>query len=180
MKKNENIIKRINLTKKYKFNNRKSYKHYFKVVNLKYKFFNKVSFYWRSFYYLSRLVKYYKYNILNISRCFIVNRYNYFNYISNGLDLKYNNLYQSLNNLDFIYQFDKKRSIFLKSPDLSVLKYQKFISFLDDNYIYNDYFDINSYDLFNSPYYLYCIILYNTYILCFLLLIKNIFKKLQT
>lgn len=175
MKKKKNIIRKIESSKAFKFRFKKSFKHFFKKTYLKYKFFSKVSFYFRSFYRLNRLVKFFKYNILNINKNFIIKRYSYFNYISNGLDLKYNNVSQDLNNLNYIYQFDKKKSIILNNYNLDIIKYQKFITFLDCNYIFSNNISFNLNDFFESSFILYFSILYNTYKLYYLLLIKNCF-----
>jgi hypothetical protein len=175
MKKKKNIIKKIESNKAFKFRFKKSFKHFFKKTYLKYKFFYRVGFFYKSFYKLNRLVKSFKYNILNINKNFIIKRSNYFNYISNGLDLKYNNIFQDLSNINYIYQFDKKKSIILNSCNLDIIKYQKFITFLEYNYIYSDKLNFNLSDFFESSFILYFSILYSSYNLCYILLIKNCF-----
>jgi len=171
MKKKKNIIKKIELNKIYKFKFKKGLKRVFKRISFKYKFFYKVGFFKKSFINLNKLIKNFKYNLLNINKFFIKKRYNYFNYISDGLDLKYNNLYQDLSKLNYINQFNKKKNIILKENNLDLIKYQKFITFLDNNYIYTINFKLNLLDFFKATNYMYYCILKNNYKLYLLLLI---------
>lgn len=176
MKKKKNIIKKTELNKIYKLSFKKGFKHYFKKSRLKNKFFFKISCYMNSFYKINKLAKYVRKNILEINKNFIIKRYSYFNYITNGLDLKYDeHTCQDLSNLNYINQLNNKRNILIKISDLDILKFQKFITYLDQvcinienlNQDINDYFDST-----NNIYYSF---LKNNYKLSYLLLIIKCF-----
>ena len=174
MKKKKNIIKKIELNKVFKLFSKKGFKHYFKEARLKDKFFIKVSKYYKSFFKLNILSKYYKYNILNINKNFLIKKSSYFGYISNGLDLKYNENI-SIDNYNYITSFNKKKSIYLSDNHLEIIKYQKFITFLSNNYVLTEKFDLNYNDYFNTSNFLFYSVLANQYNLNYLLLIFKCF-----
>ena len=171
MKKKKNIIKKINANK-FKFFFRKGFKHFFRRVQFKFKYFKKLNFYSKSLYKLKNTIKFYKFLNININKNFIKNRFNYFNYISNGLDLKYSNILQDLTEFDYIVSFDKKKSILLKVSQIEIIKYQRFLSFIDNNYFNFKTINIIEVDFLCSSSKLYYSILLNNYKLNYLLLIN--------
>lgn len=172
MKKKKNIIKKIDLNKNFKISYKKELKHYFKESRFKNKFFFKIAFNLKSISMLNKLVKLNRYNILNINKNLIIKRFSYFNYITNSLDLKYNNLCLNLNNFQYIYDFNKKKTVYLNIYSEDLLKYQKFISFIDNNCI--NYTDLNfdNKDIFNTTNNIYYSFIKNNYILSYLLLLN--------
>ena len=163
MKRRKNIVKKIELTKKFKLSYKKEFKHYLKEPRLKFKFFYKILFFMKSFYRINNLYKFFKYNSLNINNGLLIKRYSYFNYITNGLDLKYNNIQQDVFNLNFLNSFNNKKLIFLNNYDGDIIKFQKFITIIDNNCIFADVNTCVLSDLFESSIFIYYSLLLSTY-----------------
>lgn len=174
MKKKKNIIKKIELNKIYKLSYKKEFKHYLKESRFKNKFFFKIAYNIKSIIKLTKLVKLTRFYVLNICNKFLVNKSNYFNYTTNNLDLKYNNVTQNVNEFKYIYDFCTKKSIILNNQNIDLIKYQKFITFIDNNYIYSENLNFNYKDIFNSTNNIILSFIKENYNLNYLLLLLNI------
>lgn len=150
MKKKKNIIKQINFKNKIVFFYKKSLKHIINRYYLKNRFFFRRTFILNKTYHLKKLYKYTKNNINYIYNNFIINKLNFFNYFTNNLDLKYANNHLNILGVNFIKDFKKKNHILLNYTDIELIKYQKFIHMLDNNYIYTTINNISNYDIFKT------------------------------
>lgn len=158
MKAKKNIIKKISLTNKnYLIKFKREFKFLIKKKNFKFKKFKILL---KIFYSIKNLIKFYKiikFNFYKIKlNLFIKNNY-YFNFITNGLDLKYENTYQNFNiNCLNIKNYKNKNLILTNSDDLNILKFQQFLTIVNNKYIYAnnedfliDIFFLNIYLFYN-------------------------------
>ena len=154
MKEKKNIIKRKSLSnKKFFINYKREIKYLLKKKNFKFKKFNNLLI---IFYSLKKILNVYKQIKLNIYRTknnLLLKKYVYFNFITNGLDLKYDNQIQNLtNNNIYISNFLIKNTIIMKNNNIDIVKLQKFLTLISNNFIDNiknedstiDYFIINN------------------------------------
>lgn len=171
MKKRKNIIKKIELNKIYKISYKKEFKHYFKESRFKNKFFFKIAYNIKSISKLTKLAKLTRFYILNIHKNFLINKSNYFNYITNNLGLKYNNLSQNICETKYIYDFYKKKSLILSNQNIELIKYQKFITFIENNVIFSENLNFNYKDFFDVTHNISFSFIKEHYNLCYLLIL---------
>lgn len=154
MKEKKNIIKRKSLSNKNFFiNYKREIKYLLKKKNFKFKKFNNLLI---VFYSLKKILNVYKQIKLNIYKTknnLLLKKYVYFNFITNGLDLKYDNQIQNLtNNNIYVSNFLIKNTIIMKNNNIDIIKLQNFLTLIDNNFIDNvknedstiDYFFINN------------------------------------
>ena len=119
MKEKKNIIKKIlpyNTDKSIKLNYKKEVKYIFKRRNFKNKNFNFLLIIYYSLKKILKIIKYNKYNSYKTKNNLLINKYIYFNYITNGLDLKYNSqLKQNLYDNVYISNYLIKKSLISKA-----------------------------------------------------------------
>lgn len=84
-----------------------------------------------------RLSQYFKYNSYKVKQNLIIHSHIYFNYITDGLNLKYDDLLiQNLNNKSInLNNYLGKKIIVSSSDDLKIVKMHKFVSLVDSQYI---------------------------------------------
>lgn len=150
MKKKINIIKKISQPNKIiKIPYKKELRYILKKKNFRNKKFIVLIKLLYSLKHIYKLSQYFKYNSYKIKKKLLTNSYIYFNYITDGLNLKYDDLLiQKLDNSSIIFSnYLGKKSIVSCIDDLKVVKTQKFIALIDSNYIaYN--ISCNSTDYF--------------------------------
>lgn len=138
MKAKKNIIKKISLTNNnYLIKFKREFKFLLKKKNYKFKKFKLLL---KVYYSIKNLIKFYKIiklNFYKIKLKLLIKKTSYFNFITNGLDLKYENNYQEFNikNLD-IKNFNNKNLIISKINNLNIVKLQQFLTIIDNHYIY--------------------------------------------
>ena len=180
MKKKKNIIKKINLSKNYKFIYFKQYKHYYKEFRLKNKFFFKVLNNINSIKKIINIVKLKNYLNLKINNLFLNKLNSYFNYLTNDLNLKYNNKFIDLTQIRYISDLHSKKNIIINiNTNIDIINYQNYLFYLNNKYVSDTNIIVKKNDLFffNKIFFYQ---LYNIYKLnlLLLLLINNFFKNL--
>lgn len=173
MKEKKNIIKKIlpyNADKSIKLNYKKEVKYIFKRRNFKNKNFNFLLIIYYSLKKILKIIKYNKYNLYKTKNNLLIDKHIYFNYITNGLDLKYNSqLKQNLYNNVYISNYLIKKSLISKSNNLDIMKLHKFLNIIDGKYVNNTDIVDSYLDYFN-----YINLIYFNYILNFYNIQKNI------
>lgn len=149
MKGKKNIIKKISLTNKnYLIKFKREFKFLIKKKNFKFKKFKILL---KIYYSIKNLINFYKIIKLNnfkIKSTLLINNNYYFNYITNGLDLKYDNTFQNfeLNTLS-IKNYKNKNLIISNNNQLDIIKFQKFLFIIDNKYV-NSLICDNLFDFF--------------------------------
>lgn len=178
MKERKNIIKRIsqfNSDKIIKLNYKKEIKYIFKKKNFKNKKFNQLLLVYYSIKKILKLIRYNKYNIYKTKNNLLINKSIYFNFITNGLDLKYNlQLKQNLYDNVYISNYLIKKTLISKSNNLDIIKLHKFFSLIEDKYINNFKFETPYLDYFNFINLIYFNFIYNIYNIYKFILISKI------
>lgn len=139
MKEKKNIIKKKSLSnKKFFINYRREIKYLLKKKNFKFKKFNNLLIVFYSLKKILNLYKQIKLNIYKTKNSLLLKKYIYFNFITNGLDLKYDNQIQNLtdNNI-FISNFLIKNTIIAKNNNINIVKLQNFLILIDNKFIDN-------------------------------------------
>ncbi len=154
MKEKKNIIKKKLLSnKKFFINYKREIKYLLKKKNFKFKKFNNLLIIFYSLKKILNLYKQIKLNIYKTKNNLLLKKYIYFNFITNGLDLKYDNQFQNLtdNNI-YISNFLIKNTIIIKNNNANIVKLQNFLILIDNKFIDNienndstiDYFFLNN------------------------------------
>lgn len=150
MKAKKNIIKKISQFNNFKLKHKKELKHWIRSKNFKNKNFNILLNsikYFKSLYIIN---KYCKYNIIKTILVFNLNKNIYFNYITDGLNLKYDEqLVQFSDKNNYIINFNFKKIIYSKDNSLNVNYLQKLYTIYDNKFINNNKIIFNNYDIFN-------------------------------
>lgn len=175
MKAKKNIIKKISQFNSFKLKHRKELKHWIRTKNFKNKNFNILL---NSVKYLGPLYKinkYCKHNIVKTSIFFNINNNIYFNYITNGLNLKYDDqLVQFSDKNNFIINFKLKKTVYTKNNSLNVNSLQKLCTIYDNKYVNSNKFLFDFYDIFNVNTLIFSSLINEIYSV----LIKNLLLKL--
>ncbi len=150
MKAKKNIIKKISHSnKKININFKRELKYVLKKKNFKFKKFNNLLIVFYSLKKILKISKEFKHNLYKTKNNLLINKTIYFNFITNGLDLKFENQYQNLYIKEtYINNYLLKNSLISKNNDLNIIKLQKFITIIDNKYIENDFkinYNLNDY-----------------------------------
>lgn len=176
MKAKKNIIKKISQFNSFKLKHKKELKHWIRAKNFKNKNFNILLIgakYLKSLYEIN---KHYKKNIIKTSLIFNLNKNIYFNYITDGLNLKYDDqIVQFSDKNNFIINFNLKKIIYSKDNSISISNLQKLCTIYDNKFINNNKLVFNSYDIFNMNVFIFLSIINESY----LILIKNLLLKIN-
>lgn len=176
MKAKKNIIKKISQFNSFKLKHKKELKHWIRSKNFKNKNFNILLNsikYFKSLYVIN---KHCKYNIIKISLAFNLNKNIYFNYITDGLNLKYDEqLIQFSDKNNYIINFNLKKIIYSKDSSLNINYLQKLCTIYDSKFISNNKITFNSYDIFNINMFIFFSVINEIY----LILIKNLLIKIN-
>lgn len=146
----KNIIKKISQFNSFKLKHKKELKHWIRTKNFKNKNFNILLNSVKYFKSLYKINNYCKHNIIRILLIFNLNNNVYFNYITNGLNLKYDDQqvqFSEKNN--FIINFKLKKIIYAKNNSLNINSLQKLCTIYDAKFVNNDNLVFNSNDIFN-------------------------------
>nr|YP_740723.1 Ymf74 [Tetrahymena malaccensis]ABI51632.1 Ymf74 [Tetrahymena malaccensis] len=134
---------------------KREFKFLIKKKNFKFKKFKLLL---KIYYSIKNLIKYYKIIKLNnsmIKSKLLIKTYSYFNFLTNGLDLKYENLYQDFNTNNLIFKHYKiKNLIITDKNNLSIIKFQQFLNIIDNKYI-NEFNEDSLLDIFYINLFLY-------------------------
>nr|NP_149371.1 ymf74 [Tetrahymena thermophila]AAK77568.1 ymf74 [Tetrahymena thermophila] len=127
---------------------KREFKFLIKKKNFKFKKFKILL---KIYYSIKNLINFYKIIKLNnfkIKSTLLINNNYYFNYITNGLDLKYDNTFQNfeLNTLS-IKNYKNKNLIISNNNQLDIIKFQKFLFIIDNKYV-NSLICDNLFDFF--------------------------------
>jgi hypothetical protein len=178
MKEKKNIIKKIsqfNSDKIIKLNYKKEIKFIFKKKNFKNKRFNQLLLVYYSIKNILKLIRYNKYNIYKTKNNLLINKFVYFNFITNGLDLKYDSqLKQDLYNNVYISNYLIKKTLISKSDNLDIIKLHKFFNLIENKYTNNFNSEDSYLDYFNFINLIYFNFLYNIYNMYKFILINKI------
>lgn len=176
MKAKKNIIKKISQFNSFKLKHRKELKHWIRTKNFKNKNFNVLLNSVKYLKSLYRINKYCKHNIIKTSLIFNINNNIYFNYITNGLNLKYDDqLVQFSDKNTFIINFKLKKIIYSKDSSLNINSLQKLYTVYDNKYINNNKLLFDYYDIFNINAYIFISLMNEIY----LVLIRNLLLKIN-
>lgn len=178
MKKKKNIIKKIKSINIFKFFYKKSNKHFVREFKFKFKKFDKIL---DNFKFIIKINKFYKKTRLHsyyIKNKFLYNKSVYFNYISNGLDLKYDlNLNQNFYNISYINNFKNIKILYSKIDNLEIIKLQKYLKFIDQKYVCCEIYKFDLYDYFILTNMLYYNLILNIYVINSNLILQKLIIK---
>jgi len=178
MKAKKNIIKKISQFNSFKIKHKKELKHWIKTKNFKYKNFNIIINNIKSLKLLYRINKYYKHNIIKTLFLFGLNKNIYFNYITNGLNLKYDDqLIQFSEKNNFIINFELKKVIYTKYELTSLNNLQKLCTIYDNKFINKNKTDIDINDIIKSNVFVSISIINEIYLLLIKILVLKLIKK---
>lgn len=178
MKKKKNIIKKIKSINTFKFFYKKSNKHFVREFKFKFKKFDKILNNFKSIIKINKFYKKIRLHGYFIKNKFLYNKSVYFNYISNGMDLKYDlNLNQNFYNVAYINNFKNIKIFYSKIDNLDIIKLQKYIKFIDQKYIYCENYKFNLDDYFILANMLYYSLIINIYNLNSMLFIQKLINK---
>jgi len=183
MKAKKNIIKKISQFNSFNLKHRKELKHWIRAKNFKYKNFNIILSSSKNLKLVYKINKYYKYSIVKILSLLRINKNIYFNYITNGLNLKYDDqLVQFSEKNNFIINFDLKKTIYANYELININSIQKLCVIYDGKFMYKNKIILTTNDIVDSNIYISMCIINEIYLLLIkiliLKLIKNILKKL--
>lgn len=146
----KNIIKKTSLSNnKFRLDYKREVKYLFKRRSFKYKKGSKLIMYFYLCKNILKTHKYIKYNLYKTKNSLLIYKNIYFNCITNGLDLKYENLYQELySNEIYLSNYIQKNTIYSSSNNLNIVKLQKFITIIDNYFINELLYENSIYDYF--------------------------------
>lgn len=175
----ENIIKKtLQSENKFNFEYRREFKFNFKKRGLKFRRFGLLSISHLSMRFILKFNRCIKHNYLRIKEKLLLNKYIYFNYITNGLNLKYDELkIQNLNDKNIlILNYNVKNSFIVCNGSTDIIKTQKFLYFIENCFIGVGcgYIDSNPLDYFNINLILFYKILIEFYSISYINLINKL------
>jgi len=176
MKARKNIIKKISQFNNFKLKHKKELKHWIRAKNFKNKNFSILlnsARYLKSLYEINKCCKH---NIIKTLLNFNINNNIYFNYITNGLNLKYDDqLVQFSDKNNYIINFKLKKTIYTKNNLLVANSLQKLCIIYDNKFVNNNKLVSNFYDIFNTNIFISLSIINEIY----LILMKNLLLKIN-
>ena len=152
---------------KYSLCYKREFKFMFKKKNFKFKYFKTLIQAFYLFKFFNKSSRYIKNNVLKVKSKFLIKKYIYFNYITDGIDIKYSDQIQQ--NLDnkyvFVKNFLKKNIIYSRVDRLNILKLQQIIILFNNKYTINNlnyiYSQENDYFLIINLIYIFILISFN-------------------